>query len=42
MRRKLDLNDNKYSRGVVAVAAGSKKYPGAAILTVGGARRGNA
>ena len=42
MRRKLDLNDNKYSRGVVAVAAGSKKYPGAAILTVGGARRGSA
>lgn len=42
MRRKLDHNDNKYSRGVVAVAAGSKEYPGAAILAVGGARRGNA
>jgi hydroxyethylthiazole kinase-like uncharacterized protein yjeF len=42
MRRTLSPTDNKYSRGVVAVAAGSTKYPGAAILTVGGARRGNA
>lgn len=33
---------NKYTRGVVAVAAGSDRFPGAAILTVGGARRGNA
>lgn len=42
MRRILQDDDNKYSRGVVAVAAGSDRYPGAAILTVGGARRGNA
>lgn len=42
LRRKLQKSDNKYSRGVVAVAAGSNKFPGAAILTVGGARRGNA
>ena len=41
-RRKLLREDNKYSRGVVGIAAGSKRYPGAAILTVGGARRGNA
>ena len=41
-RRKLSPADNKYTRGVVAVCAGSKKYPGAAILAVGGARRGNA
>lgn len=31
---------NKYSHGVVAVIAGSEKYPGAAVLCVGGARRG--
>jgi hydroxyethylthiazole kinase-like uncharacterized protein yjeF len=31
-------NDHKYRRGVVAVAAGSRVYPGAAILTVGGSR----
>jgi hydroxyethylthiazole kinase-like uncharacterized protein yjeF len=42
MRRSLQPKDNKYSRGVIAVAAGSDQYPGAAILTVGGARRGNA
>ena len=41
-RRKLLPADNKYTRGVVAVCAGSKKYPGAATLAVGGARRGNA
>ena len=41
-RRPLQSEDHKYSRGVVAVIAGSKKYPGAAILTVGGARRGGA
>ena len=41
-RRKLSTTDNKFSRGVVAVCAGSKKYPGAAVLAVGGARRGNA
>ena len=33
---------HKYSRGVVTVVAGSDKYPGAAVLTVGGARRGGA
>lgn len=42
MRRALRESDNKYSRGIVAVVAGSASYPGAAILTVGGARRGNA
>ena len=31
---------NKYSHGTVAVMAGSAKYPGAAVLCVGGARRG--
>lgn len=41
-RRKLLPSDNKYSRGVVAVCAGSKKYPGAALLAVGGARTGSA
>ena len=41
-RQKLYPADNKYTRGVVAVCAGSKKYPGAALLAVGGARRGNA
>ena len=41
-RRKLSPTDNKYTRGVVAVCAGSKKYPGAATLAVGGARYGNA
>jgi hydroxyethylthiazole kinase-like uncharacterized protein yjeF len=30
--------DYKYSRGVVCVAAGSSRYPGAAYLAVGGAR----
>jgi len=42
MRRPRDLLENKYTRGVVAVSAGSDRFPGAAILTVGGARRGNA
>jgi hydroxyethylthiazole kinase-like uncharacterized protein yjeF len=32
--------DHKYSRGVVGVAAGSRRYRGAAALCVGGARRG--
>ena len=41
-RRKLSVTDNKYTRGVVAVCAGSKKYPGASLLAVGGARAGNA
>ena len=31
--------DHKYSRGVVGIIAGSGKYPGAALLAVGGARR---
>lgn len=32
--------DNKYSRGVVGVVAGSKPYPGAAVLCSGSARLG--
>ncbi len=32
-------SDHKYSRGVVGIVAGSQRYPGAALLTVGGARR---
>ncbi len=31
--------DDKYSQGVVGVVAGSQRYPGAAILAVGGAVR---
>ena len=31
---------NKYSHGKVCIIAGSDKYPGAATLCVGGARRG--
>lgn len=31
--------DHKYSRGVVGIVAGSSHYPGAGLLTVGGARR---
>lgn len=42
MRRPPQISDNKYSRGVVVVAAGSERYPGAAILAVGGARLGGA
>ena len=34
--------DDKYTRGVVGVAAGSKAYPGAAQLCVGSARLGGA
>lgn len=41
-RKPLTATVNKYKRGVVAVVAGSDRYPGAAILTVGGARRGGA
>ncbi|MBU3692528.1 MAG: NAD(P)H-hydrate dehydratase [Candidatus Nanopelagicaceae bacterium] len=41
-RRVPKSSDHKYSRGVVAVVAGSASYPGAAVLTVGGARRGGA
>jgi len=44
-RRDLDLpapgpDDDKYTRGVVGVAAGSEAYPGAAQLCVGSARLG--
>ncbi|MGI5245593.1 NAD(P)H-hydrate dehydratase [Dactylosporangium sp. CA-139066] len=35
-------NDNKYSRGVVGVATGSDKYPGAAVLSTAGALAGPA
>lgn len=38
----LTENSNKYNRGVVGVVAGSDQYPGAAVLCVGGARRGGA
>lgn len=41
-RRPLKVHDHKYSRGVVAIIAGSKRFPGASLLTVGGARRGGA
>ncbi|MDT0346127.1 NAD(P)H-hydrate dehydratase [Streptomyces litchfieldiae] len=33
---------DKYRRGVVGVVSGSARYPGAAVLTVGGALRGGA
>ncbi len=33
---------DKYHRGVIGVVAGSQRYPGAAVLTVGGARRSGA
>ena len=42
MRRRLSKEENKYSRGTVVIAAGSINFPGAALLTTGGARRGNA
>ena len=35
-----DFSDHKYRRGVVGVAAGSDEYPGAALLCVGAAMRG--
>ncbi|MEN9752386.1 MAG: hypothetical protein RL670_77 [Actinomycetota bacterium] len=35
--RRPNASDNKYSRGVVSFITGSEVYPGAAILTVGGA-----
>jgi hydroxyethylthiazole kinase-like uncharacterized protein yjeF len=35
-------NDNKYSRGVVGLATGGRKYPGAAVLSTGGALAGPA
>ncbi|MCX5204795.1 NAD(P)H-hydrate dehydratase [Streptomyces sp. NBC_00237] len=37
-----DAESDKYRRGVVGVVAGSAKYPGAAVLCVGGALRGGA
>ena len=36
----LDKTANKYSHGTVCVVAGSRAYSGAAVLAVGGARRG--
>ena len=36
----LPEQSHKYSHGTVAVWAGSEEYPGAAVLSVGGARRG--
>lgn len=38
----LDRGAHKYNRGLVALAVGSATYPGAAVLAVGGARRGGA
>jgi hydroxyethylthiazole kinase-like uncharacterized protein yjeF len=42
LRRTPSIHDHKYSRGVVAIIAGSRLYPGAGVLTVGGARLGGA
>ena len=41
LRAQLQLRatDHKYQRGVVGVVAGSRRYPGAALLTVGAALR---
>lgn len=36
-----DVDDYKYRRGVVGVAAGGRRYPGAALLAVGAARMGD-
>ncbi|HEX2143743.1 MAG TPA: NAD(P)H-hydrate dehydratase [Glycomyces sp.] len=33
-------DDDKYTRGVVGIAAGSERYPGAAVLATGGALAG--
>ncbi len=33
-------DDDKYSRGVVGISTGSERYPGAAVLSTGGARYG--
>ena len=41
-RKPSSKTDHKYQRGVVAVVAGSPQFPGAALLAVGGARRGGA
>ena len=38
--RKLPKQAHKYSHGTVAILAGSPEYSGAAVLSVGGARRG--
>ncbi len=38
--KKLSKSSHKYSHGTVAVIAGSPQYSGAALLCVGGARRG--
>ncbi|NDB18602.1 MAG: NAD(P)H-hydrate dehydratase, partial [Actinobacteria bacterium] len=38
----LDRQASKYTRGMVVVVAGSARFPGAAVLAVGGARRGGA
>lgn len=38
----LTARSHKYSRGVVGVIAGSTRFPGAALLAVGGARLGGA
>jgi hydroxyethylthiazole kinase-like uncharacterized protein yjeF len=38
----LALDANKYSRGVVAIVAGSAQFAGAGVLCVAGARRGGA
>ncbi|GAA0717546.1 NAD(P)H-hydrate dehydratase [Dactylosporangium roseum] len=35
-------DDNKYSRGVIGIATGSDRYPGAAVLSVAGALAGPA
>ncbi|MHC3468373.1 NAD(P)H-hydrate dehydratase [Streptomyces sp. 7R007] len=37
-----DAESDKYRRGVVGIAAGSARYPGAAVLAVSGALRGGA
>lgn len=36
------FSDNKYTRGVVSIAAGSQKYPGAGVLCTAGARHSGA
>ncbi len=38
--KKLPKSSDKNSHGTVAIIAGSSQYPGAAVLCVGGARRG--
>ncbi len=42
MLRQPGAESNKYRRGVLGVLAGSEKYTGAAVLSVGGAVRGGA